>query len=156
MNIQKYYIASILSFGANISISRRSHILNLNCYMYFIYFYVLFILSNYNYMIHYFVYFVYILYLHIDKKRLYSHSDLVGSFFPPIFSKNLAPFFFFFFFLLSPFLFFFFFFFVPTPSFGNFVSPSLLPPPPLPPPCTDPPSKMQKSPFLPKVSNFCC
>ena len=118
MNIQKYYIASILSFGANISISRRSHILNLNCYMYFIYFYVLFILCNYNYMIHYFVYFVYILYLHIDKKRLYSHSDLVGSFFPPIFSKNLAPFFFFF---LSP------------PPLLEILSPPLccLPPPPL-------------------------
>ena len=116
MNIQKYYIASILSFGANISISRRSHILNLNCYMYFIYFYVLFILCNYNYMIHYFVYFVYILYLHIDKKRLYSHSDLVGSFFPPIFSKNLAPFFFF----LSP------------PPLLEILSPPLccLPPPP--------------------------
>ena len=139
MNIPKYYIASILSFGANISISRRSHILNLNCYMYFIYFYVLFILCNYNYMIHYFVYFVYILYLHIDKKRLYSHSDLVGSFFPPIFSKNLAPFF---------------FFFCPHPHFCKFCLPLSAASPP---PCTDPPSKMQKSPFLlPKVSNFCC
>ena len=119
MNIQKYYIASILSFGANISISRRSHILNLNCYMYFIYFYVLFILCNYNYMIHYFVYFVYIVYLHIDKKRLYSHSDLVGSFFPPIFSKNLAPFF---------------FFFCPHPHFWKFCLPlsaASPPPPPL-------------------------
>ena len=118
MNIQKYYIASILSFGANICISGRSHILNLNCYMYFIYFYVLFILCNYNYMIHYFVYFVYILYLHIDKKRLYSHSDLVGSFFPPIFSKNLAPFF---------------FFFCPHPHFWKFCLPlsAASPPPPL-------------------------
>lgn len=116
MNIQKYYIASILSFGANISISRRSHILNLNCYMYFIYFYVLFILCNYNYMIHYFVYFVYIVYLHIDKKRLYSHSDLVGSFFPPIFSKNLAPFF---------------FFFCPHPHFWKFCLPLSAASPPL-------------------------
>ena len=129
MNIQKYYIASILSFGANICISGRSHILNLNCYMYFIYFYVLFILCNYNYMIHYFVYFVYILYLHIDKKRLYSHSDLVGSFFPPIFSKNLAPFF---------------FFFCPHPHFWKFCLPLSAASPPPPPLVLIPPPKCKK------------